>query len=705
VTEEQVGLPAQTVENLAGEGLTDRLAFLLSESAFGTWDLDVQNGGVVIDARWAEMLGYQLDELNPMSFEKFASMVHPEDFERTRAVVMQQIAGAQTPLDNEFRIRHKDGSWHWIRSRGRVTRFDDAGEPLLLTGINEDITKTRHRDLELLVSRQQLEAAQRIAGVGSWYLDLATDEVVWSEELYRMQGLNPGEPPPPASTHAQLFDAESWKQLGAALALTRSDGVPYELELRMEREGKFFGWMLVRGEAVRDAAGTIVAIQGVALDITERKRTESRLQQQAAVDPLTGLGNRGIMNQTIEQALADAGRNEGTVGCLIVDLDNFKIINDTYGHAVGDDVLREAARRLTETVRDSDAVFRPGGDEFVVLLPGVKDADVVEEVARRINDAFRAPVELAEAAFTCTASVGGALADGSSSTSDLLRDADNAMYSAKQQGRDSFAFFDDRQQLALVERLALETSLRESVGTDSFQVFYQPIRNLESWEIVGAEALLRWRRPSGELLDAKHFIHIAEEIGALRDVGAMSLHEACRVGSVWVELGVRSIYINVSSSQLSDASFLEVLDNALKDTGIDPSAVCVEITESTLMRDLGAIRSNIFGMHDRGVRIALDDFGTGYGALSYLSDLPISAIKLDRSFVRSSARNESDARVLKGSLVLAKALNLDFIAEGIESQLEVERLQELGCVLGHGYFLGHPVSAEDFTALLNATGN
>jgi EAL domain-containing protein (putative c-di-GMP-specific phosphodiesterase class I) len=279
------------------------------------------------------------------------------------------------------------------------------------------------------------------------------------------------------------------------------------------------------------------------------------------------------------------------------------------------------------------------------------------------------------------------------------------MYSAKQQGRDGFDFFDDRQQLALVERLALETSLRESVGTDSFQVFYQPIRNLETRKIIGAEALLRWRRPSGELLDAKHFIHIAEEIGTLRDVGAMSVYEACRVGSAWVERGVRSIYVNVSSSQLSDPSFLEILDNALDDTGIEPDAVCVEVTESTLMRDLGAVRSNIFGIHERGVRIALDDFGTGYAALSYLSDLPISVIKLDRSFVRSSARNETDARVLKGSLVLAKALKLDFIAEGIESQLEVDRLEELGCDLGQGYFLGRPVSAEDFASLLDATGD
>jgi EAL domain-containing protein (putative c-di-GMP-specific phosphodiesterase class I) len=178
------------------------------------------------------------------------------------------------------------------------------------------------------------------------------------------------------------------------------------------------------------------------------------------------------------------------------------------------------------------------------------------------------------------------------------------------------------------------------------------------------------------------------------------VYEACRFGSAWVERGVRSIYVNVASSQLADESFLEILDNALEDTGIDPNAVCVEVTESTLMRDLGAVRSNIFGIHDRGVRIALDDFGTGYAALSYLSDLPISIIKLDRSFVRSSARNESDARVLKGSVILAKALKLDFIAEGIESQLEVDRLQELGCDLGQGYFLGRPVSAEEFAVLL-----
>jgi diguanylate cyclase (GGDEF)-like protein/PAS domain S-box-containing protein len=695
-------IQAQPAENQAGGGLSDRLAFLLSENSFGVWDFDINTGGVEIDDRWAAMLGYKLEELTPMSYEKFASMVHPEDLEYTLSLVSAQIAGSEEPYDHIQRMWHKDGSWRSVRSRGKVTKFDDDGKPLLLTGINEDITESRLRDLELLVSRQQLETAQRIAGVGSWFLDLSSGEVTWSEGLYQMQGLDPAEPPPPASTHQQLFDEDSWTRLSQALAVTQTQGTPYELELRMERDGKFYGWMLARGEAVRDEAGEIVAIQGVALDITERKQTESRLQQRAAVDVLTGLGNRGLMNQRIEQALAAASRNESSVGCLMIDLDNFKLINDRYGHSVGDDVLREVAARLAITTRGSDAIFRPGGDEFVILLPGINDAQVIGEISSRIIRAFHEPIVIEGQEIPCTVSIGGAISDGSTGVSDLLRNSDTAMYSAKEQGRDRYTFFDDQYQLALVERLALETSMREGIGTDQFLVHYQPIWNLESRKIVGAEALLRWKRPNHPILDAKEFINVAEETGLLKKLGAFSLLEACIVGKPWIDAGLKRMHVNVSASQLSDSTFLDSLDEALTTSQMPPIALCLEVTEATLMRELSVVRSNLFGVHDRGVKIALDDFGTGYAALSHLNDLPIDGLKVDRSIVRSAARTESDARVLKGGLVLAQALELEFIAEGIETVDQLESLIDLGCELGQGHLLSHAISAEDFTKLLES---
>jgi diguanylate cyclase (GGDEF)-like protein/PAS domain S-box-containing protein len=687
--------------NIVGEGLSERLVFLLSENDFGTWDLDIKSGEVVIDERWAEMLGFTLAELMPMTFEKFASLVHLEDWERTQASVLSQIAGAEAAYDHVFRMRHKDGTWRWIRTRGKVTKHSPEGEPLLLTGINEDITDSRHRDLELLVSRQQLQAAQRIAGVGSWFLDLGTDAVTWSEELFRMQGLDPTEPPPPASTHAQLFDAESWERLAEALDAVRNEGTPYELELRMERQGRFYGWMLVRGEAVRDDQGEIVAIQGVALDISERKRTESKLQRQAVLDSLTGLGNRGLMNQEIEHSLAVASQSDAWVGCLMVDIDNFKEFNDIHGHAAGDAILRETAHRLRETIRDSDAVFRPGGDEFLVLLPNVPNALIAEEVASRILKAFHQPMMIEGKELGCTVSVGGSISDGSETVSELLREADTAMYEAKQQGRDRYAFFDYRQQHALVERLTLETRMRENVGTDQFMVFYQPIVDLNSGNITRAEALLRWRQPSGEILDAKQFIRVAEETGLMKQLGAFSLGEACRAGAQWVAEGLQRIHVNVSAGQVSERGFLDVLDGALKSAGLDAKYLCLEFTENTLLRETNVVRANVAGIHERGVRLALDDFGTGYAALSYLTELPISTLKLDRMFVRSAGVNDSDARILKGSLVLARALDLESIAEGIENEEEIQQLRDLGCEMGQGNFLSPPLNAEAFTSLIH----
>lgn len=690
---------AKEVPDFLGEGLSERLMFLLSENEFGTWDLDIASGDVVIDERWAEMLGFSLAELQPMTFEKFASLVHLDDWERTKTSVQDQIAGAELPYDHVFRMRHKDGSWRWIRTRGKVTKFSPEGEPLLMTGINEDITDSRHRDLELQISRQQLEAAQRIAGVGSWFLDVATGAASWSEELYRMQGLDPNEPPPPVVVHSQLFDEPSWERLSDAMDAARTDGTPYELELRMERQGKFYGWMLVRGEAVRDDQGTIVALQGVALDITERKQRESGLQRQAALDSLTGLGNRGLMNQEIEHALALAAQRETWVGCLMVDIDNFKEFNDLHGHAVGDSVLRETAHRLRETIRDSDSIFRPGGDEFLVLLPNVPNAVVAEEIASRILNAFHPPMVIEGRELHCTVSVGGSISDGAATVSELLREADTAMYEAKEQGRDRYVFFDYRRQHAFVERLTLETRMRESVGTDQFMVYYQPIVDLDSGKIVAAEALLRWKQPSGEILDAKRFIRIAEETGLMKPLGALSLHEACRVGAQLVQGGLRAIHVNISSSQISEPALLDALDDALHASGLDPKSLCLEVAENALLRETRVVRANIAGIHERGVCLVLDDFGTGYAAMTYLTELPIKALKLDRMFVRSAAVNQSDARILKGSLVLARALDLDSIAEGIEDEASVQQLRDLGCGFGQGSFLSPPLEEKAFTEL------
>jgi diguanylate cyclase (GGDEF)-like protein/PAS domain S-box-containing protein len=700
VTDAKRPSSARPIGNFAGEGLSERLSFLLSESDFGTWDLEIKSGDVVIDERWAQMLGYTLAELEPITFEKFASMVHPEDWEHTQASVTEQIAGAGLPFNYVFRMQHKDGSWRWIRTRGKVTKYSPDGEPLLLTGINEDITDTRRRNLELLVSRQQLQSAQRIAGIGSWFLDLGTDAVTWSEELFLMQGLDPNEPAPPASTHAQLFDAESWERLAQALEAVRTMGTPYELELRMEREGKFYGWMLVRGEAVRDAQDEIIAIQGVALDISDRKQTESKLQRQATLDSLTGLGNRASMNQEIEHALGAATRRGSWVGCLMVDIDNFKGINDLYGHAVGDAVLREAASRLSETTRGSDSVFRPGGDEFLILLPNVRSAVIAEEVAGRILEVFRQPMVMDGKEIECTVSIGGSISDGSENVSELLREADSAMYAAKRQGRDDYVFFDHRQQLALVERLALETQMREGVDKNQFVVHYQPIVDLNSGKIRGAEALLRWHQPSGDVLDAKEFIRVAEETGLLRRLGAFSLREACHAAALWLDMGLREMHVNISASQLSEPTFLHILDNALTSAGLDPSSLCLEITESTLLREANVVRANITGIHERGVRLALDDFGTGYAALSYLMEFPITILKLDRIFVRSTVVSQSDYRVVKGSLVLARALELESIAEGVEDAEVMRQLRDLGCELGQGNYLSPPLDLEGFTALV-----
>jgi diguanylate cyclase (GGDEF)-like protein len=309
-----------------------------------------------------------------------------------------------------------------------------------MVGVLEDVAELVGQRITLEIAQQQLEAAQRLAKLGSWYLDVETDQVTWSEELFRMQGLEPGSVPPPASTHHQLFSPESWEQLSHALGLTITEGTPYELELEMFNNGVFRGWMLARGVAIRGPQDNIVGVLGVALDITERKGRETVLRQKAMQDSLTGLGNRAHFEATVLEAKRSATNAGETFALMFLDLDFFKIVNDTFGHDVGDQALIALAKRLGNTVRGTDHIFRLGGDEFAVVITDVVSTEKLLEIGQRVIDAFRRPLlQLAEP-LTATVSAGFVVWDGIESTPELLRRADTALYKAKESGRDQVQF-------------------------------------------------------------------------------------------------------------------------------------------------------------------------------------------------------------------------------------------------------------------------
>jgi diguanylate cyclase (GGDEF)-like protein/PAS domain S-box-containing protein len=440
-------------------------------------------------------------------------------------------------------------------------------------------------------------------------------------------------------------------------------------------------------------------------DITERALYEERLSQQAFHDALTGLPNRALFQDRLEHALRQRGQ---TVGLLFVDLDHFKVVNDSLGHDAGDQLLCEVAQRLAGCLRDGDTLARLGGDEFTVLMPDLADPEGAELVARRIESRLEPPFELPGQAVFVTASIGIATGVAQHDRSEaLLRDADAAMYEAKARGRSGHAVFDPTMHTRAVTRLAIETDLRRAVDNDQLELHYQPIMWLAGDQIVAMEALVRWRRPDGTLVPPAEFIPVAEETGLIRSIGRWVLHEACHQLARWrldlPQAAGLSMSVNVSARQLQDASIVEDVESALRETGLDPGSLILELTESAVAENVEGAAATLQQLKWMSVQLAMDDFGTGYSSLSSLSRLPLDILKIDQSFVARLDQDAEGRAVVYAITSLATALGVRVTGEGIETASQRSTLLELGCNHGQGFLLGRPAPAEEIAALLQTT--
>ncbi len=442
----------------------------------------------------------------------------------------------------------------------------------------------------------------------------------------------------------------------------------------------------------------------------ERARTDEQLASReeelafmATHDPLTDLPNRTLIVDRIEQMLARAARSQTSVAALFVDLDNFKAINDTLGHAVGDELLQAVAARLQGVVREVDALGRLGGDEFVVLVGDLAaDASPVL-VAERLLDALKQPFKLGpegETTVTIGASIGIALAD-QCSAGDILRDADIAMYRAKWDGRNRYAMYESGMQDVVQERMELEMDLRDALDKEQFFLAYQPTLDLSDMRPTGVEALLRWRHPQRGVVQPNNFIPLLEETGLITDVGRWVLVESCRQGAAWLAAGHEiSMAVNVSGRQLDSDQLIDDIRDALASSGLPAHALTIEITETTLMRDVEQTARRLTAIKDLGVRIAIDDFGTGYSSLAHLQRFPVDALKIDRSFVSGLSRNKEGETLIQTLVQLGKALSIKTFAEGIEQEQELTLLREQDCDNGQGFLFARPLEASDAESFL-----
>ncbi len=436
-----------------------------------------------------------------------------------------------------------------------------------------------------------------------------------------------------------------------------------------------------------------------------KERTD-QLKHQAFHDPLTGLANRALFTDRVEQALARSARSGARVAVLLVDLDGFKSVNDSLGHQVGDALLIEVARRLGSTLRSEDTVARLGGDEFVVLVDGVEGLDEARRLAERLGEALRPRLQLPDCDYAVTASIGVAMGTASEvSVHDLLRDADTAMYAAKTTGKDSVQVFAPSMHELAHERFHLQVDLREALDRSEFILFYQPTFDLTSGHVKGFEALIRWFHPTQGMVAPDRFIPLAEETGLIVPIGRWVLREALRQAAAWdvnhPEARSLTMAINVSAVQLLAPSLLSDVREALADTGVAPSRVVLEITEGSLVDDAHGVIEVLEEIRRLGVRIAIDDFGTGYASLSYLQRLPVDILKVDRSFVMGLADGDKSHELLEAILGVGQALSLATVAEGVEDQGQLETVRSMGCDMAQGYLMSKPIPAEVAEGLLS----
>jgi diguanylate cyclase (GGDEF)-like protein/PAS domain S-box-containing protein len=647
------------------------------------------------------MLGYTPDEwLTGRLWEK---RLHPDDRERVLAADERFEAGGEF-FSEEYRLLAKDGSVVWVRE-GAVLIRDEAGEPLYWQGVIFDVTERLEAEKALRRSEASLAEAQRIAHVGSWEWDPRTGELSWSDEIFRIYGFEPQQFVPTFERLMEVVHPADREILRQNVDRALNQGEPYDFEHRIVRPDGEVRMVHRQAEVMRDESGEPLRMVGTVHDITERKALEERLQHQALHDPLTGLPNRVLFVDRLRHALKRAKRRGAEVAVLFMDLDNFKVINDSLGHKTGDRVLVAASKRIRALLRPEDTVARFGGDEFVILLEELEDTGGVIRVAERISEELRVPFIFGGRQLFVTASIGIVTGniDGRHAA-DLLRNADLAMYRAKHAGKARFEVFEEAMNARAIERLELGNDLRRALERHEFVLHYQPQVELKGGKIVGFEALLRWEHPERGLILPSEFVTVAEETGLIVPIGRWVLEEACRQTKEWQEQypaePLVACCINLSARQFQDPGLTRTVAQVLEETGLEPRSLGLEITESTAMGDAPATAAELEELQNLGVRVVIDDFGTGYSSLSYLERFPVDYIKIDRSFVDRLDEDPGAAVLVSGVIRLAHALGLKVIAEGVESAQQLEQLQRMRCDIAQGHLFKKSLPSEAAGALL-----
>ena len=632
------------------------------------------------------------DHSPPRSRDDFLQLVHPDDLERVTSEARAAIFGG---VNHRYRIVRPDGSQRWLHMRTFAVR-DALGRIYRVAGIGKDVTDEVFKDQKLRQFRAAVDASADLVLLidpkRMRYVDIndtASRTLGYSREELLAMG------------PSAIFSAPGDELARSYERLMVGDQAPARVEgVYRRKDGTTFPVESFR-RVVASVEGDIIV--ATARDISARRQTEAQLAYLAQFDSLTDLPNRLLFRDRLAQTIAQAQRTRHPAAVLLIDLDRFKLVNDTQGHAVGDELLKETALRLSQCVRNGDTVGRFGGDEFGVVLSGLGKPGDASRVAQKMLDALARPVVLNGHETYITASVGITLYPGDGTEPDsLLANADVAMYRAKELGRNQCQYFTQEMNERAQQWMVMGTALRRALECEEFRLYYQPKVDLATGKVCGFEALLRWQHPGRGLVYPLEFIPLLEDTGLIVPVGEWVLQSACAQVKAWRDAGLPAlpVAVNLSARQFQQKDLESSVRRILREVGVDPSLIQFELTESLLMRDPEGAARTLLSLKELGVRLSVDDFGTGYSSLAYLKRFPLNELKIDRVFVRDIATNPDDAAITLAIISLAHSLGLEVVAEGVETEAQLNLLRLHGCDEMQGFYFARPQTATDCTATL-----
>ncbi|MEF2144905.1 MAG: EAL domain-containing protein [Desulfovibrionaceae bacterium] len=684
------------------EKAQERYSLAVRGANDGIWDWDLYTNEVYYSPRWKAIIGFEDNEF-PADVEQWKSRIHPEDLEVVVNAHQSLMAGINDEMNLEYRLRHKQGSYRWIHARGASLK-DEAGEPMRIAGAISDVTQRKNAESQLRKSEEMYRSLIETTSEGYLMLDTEGTIRATNKAMRDMLGYSrieiEGRTPLDFMEEA---DAEHFRNQMNRRAANRHQHSEFTFR---RKEGDEVN-ILANATTMFDAQGQVKGSFVLFTDITERKRMENQLRHQAMHDPLTGLANRTLCMDRITRSLERSRRRENySYAVIFVDLDRFKIINDSLGHNVGDILLIEVARRLEESVRELDTVSRFGGDEFIVLLEELDSPRRAIQVVKRMRKKLRRPYNLAGHEVQISASLGIVLAPVEAARAeDVLRYSNLAMHRAKAKGRDRFKVFSTRLLEHAVQLMTLENDMDTAMAEGQFFLNFQPIIQIKGERrLFGFEALARWRHPERGLIPPFEFIGVAEETGQITDLGLWVLNEACTTMVGWRDRhpDKQDIFlsVNISGRQFAQSDLTGKIRRILRQTGMPADRLKLEITETAIMQNAAQATNSLRQLKDLGITLAVDDFGTGYSSMSYLQKLPLDYLKIDLSFVQPLDEGPENVEIVKAIINLAHTLGLKVVAEGVERPEHQRTLMELGCEYCQGYFFSRPVSGEEAEQML-----